>query len=135
MKEILELLEERPTDEDTLDEIDARVWCLKMGYEYSRLNKANATWRRFVYYKLGPYKDDRERLTNTVTLPRSYTRSRDALLTLRVNGWILQIIGQQDGTWKVSAMSKRGFISGEGFASEQLAELHTALTIMAAEEF
>lgn len=131
---LIELVDSNPSDEAVLNEIDARVWCYKMGFDFVKLNSNKTGLRKFTCNK---YEQDgfKQRLVNSLPTHRSYTRSRDALLQLRKPGWFLNIIGQQDGTWKVDAISKRGAINGEAFATEQMAELRTAINILVVEGF
>ena len=78
-KKILNMIENvDPSDTDTLDEIDARVWC----------------WIRGIALDLAPrdsgYKSPRiSYMDNAGKLLRTdlYTRSRDALKAIRPDGW------------------------------------------------
>lgn len=79
MKEILNLIENvDPNDTDTLDEIDARVWCLVEGHEYLSLKS-----RRAIQYH---HKDGYETATAPGVTPH-YCTSRDALKSIRPVGW------------------------------------------------
>lgn len=131
MVNLIELIEQAPTDEVGLNEIDARVWCLKNGYEYARAVKSSESGARFSYFAYEMC-GKRVRATNSIPPARSYSRNRDALRMLRTKGWTLQIIGLHDGRWRVDAISKHGCIDGKLFDSETLAELWTAVNIMEA---
>lgn len=66
---ILKLIEEvDPKDSDKLDEIDARVWAIAHGISYEEENRLRE------YGKLAGQ-------------PPKYTRSRDALKSIRPEGW------------------------------------------------
>jgi len=75
VKEILELIENvDPEDSDTLDEIDARVWCYLERVNFLRITES----LKHIEYK---YRDS-EKVWDC-ELKELYTRSRDALKRIR----------------------------------------------------
>lgn len=84
---ILKMIEEAaPDDTDTLDEIDARVWCFLNNIPWSRIGRS---------YDDAPYAEEwfyfdklKSPFNRTKGLSTKYTRSRDALKSIRPEGWV-----------------------------------------------
>lgn len=139
-KEILELIESvDPSDTDTLDEIDARVWCFVRSYEFKRmLNKAHKTMDApFSFWKCRQISLAQKR---GVSNPIKYTRSRDALKSIRPSGW-LPFSGNRhhiDGrkpyfyglvrdSIKAGVVPMNAQFTSSDLPTEELAELHAII--------
>ena len=103
-QKILEMIESaKPEDTATLDEIDARVWCYKNG-------------DRFSFISL-----------QVLGLPK-YTRSRDALKSIRPEGFTdeLSIYIVKRGI-VVESWFKKQITTPKFLPTEELAELHAII--------
>jgi len=145
-KKILEMIEAvDPSDTDTLDEIDARVWCLlrninpdasskklgNIGEKITHVDCKAWEFQRVRYAAWDDHPSDDE-------MPE-YTRSRDALKSIRPEGWQYNMAhdGGEDA-WKC-ALTKWGarctplcWINSQWNISkliktEELAELHAII--------
>jgi len=139
---ILELIENVDVNDanvaDILDEIDARVWCLLNDKEPQFLN---GFWGFVGYSTYGG---------NCHTGADKYTRSRDALKSIRPEGWDISIYADhfygEPPIWNctIGLHSKEGDVvtkeftsssqaTGEGMLTEELAELHAIVQAIAYE--
>ena len=109
-----------PSNAAKLDEIDARVWCFLKGYKFAAAKHD----RVFV---LDENQCEIEKLNGLCTL--KYTRSRDALKTIRPEGWTYTAVQNRKETegndgWRVAL----GTACGTPFLpTEELAELHASI--------
>jgi len=128
MKQILELIENvDPSDTDTLDEIDARLHCLVNGREFFEVHDGS----RYFYFKpAGETKtfDD----NRAISLAPKYTRSRDALKSIRPEGWRFFVHNMDDYRRKLvyACLSHNSNTSIDGYQlpTEELAELHAIIS-------
>jgi hypothetical protein len=108
-------------DTDTLDEIDARVWCYDNNepFDDKRIDRAG---HHLMY------------AVNTVdsyfaVIPRP-TRSRDALKSIRPEGWTIKLYNYYDDTpinhHCAMQKSTKHFVANN-LPSEELAELHAII--------
>lgn len=121
-KDILKLIEEvDPSDTAKLDEIDARVWCLIHGQKYGGKNPAGDECFVNGYDGLTPTKARKA---------RKYTRSRDALKSIRPEGWDFRI-----SVWPNELGKGRSYVWADkgkkqfrySLPTEELVELHAIL--------
>ena len=131
---ILKMIEEvDPADSETLDEIDARVWCWKDGRFFEFIEQTPDLGKIFHYKH-----DEKHRggsFGNLSGLPK-YTRSRDALKSIRPESYEFVSIVTQEGAcceiWFDNRTNVRGPKEGEELESpllptEELAELHAII--------
>lgn len=130
---ILKMIEEvSPDDTKTLDEIDGRVWC------YLTNNKFYQMSGRTVRYNPVPVLND---IASTgLILSESYTRSRDALKSIRPEGWVISYLGRPTSVhewgFTCSMYPENNFKSevfGAKLQTEELAELHAIIKAIAYE--
>ena len=84
-QDILKMIEEvDPSDTAKLDEIDARVWCLLHEARFKKMLSTPEHYKHgyFSYYQGSVWG------SKMVYPPMQYTRSRDALKSIRPEGWI-----------------------------------------------
>lgn len=131
-EKILDMIENvDPNDSDALDDIDARVWCFINNEKF-----------------IGWVNDERayfntDKLINRSTREKpKYTRSRDALKSIRPDGWypILYAISNGGGCvlgFQASLFSLRAKVDSPDsytkslFQTEELAELHAIIQAIA----
>ena len=121
--EILKMIETvDPSDEEVLDEIDARVWCFLNNKKYK---SHESGYVKFMVINGNTYFDVKE-----------YTRSRDALKAIRPEGWKFEIYCWGNGN-RISFFRKKedryiNFYT-ETLPTEELAELHAIIQAIAYE--
>lgn len=130
---ILKMIEDvSPDDADTLDEIDARVWCWRgvQGFDENRF-RFDLTFDRMRNDKGDGYYYCNGR--NNRKLAPKYTRSRDALKSIRPEGWSYSVFHENlspDNCIRVTRLEKDG-VTFENcvatIATEELAELHAII--------
>ena len=118
---ILELIETvNPDDSDALDEIDARAWCWvknKNIDEHFELDAFNGVW---VISKEIKIQDNFQ-----------YTRSRDALKSIRPEGWAIS--GNYQYKWGLHTIflykwgMENASFESKMLPTEELAELHAII--------
>lgn len=132
-KQLLKMIEGvDQSDTETMDEIDARVWCYihKQSY-YSHVNKADG-FRNRVWFGSG------EPRNYQYGIPE-YTRSRDALKAIRPDGW--GICHSPQGKFNTHIIvycyqiGQKGYNTKGGLVlpTEELAELHAIIQTIAYE--
>ena len=116
-----------PSDTDTMDELDARVWCFINNEVYMENVTENDYGKKLTSHVRvkGEYKK------NKICRYSRYTRSRDALKSIRPDGW-----------WFICAMHEEGctcecavfyeddeirIIESPELPTEELAELHAII--------
>jgi len=113
-KHILKMIEAVDKDDvDTLDEIDARFWCLVNGYEFSKCVEG------IIYKYVYEIEPDDFDFSET-----EYTRSRDALKGARLDGWYYDTNTDKDGTICYGDKGEWGTleIRSPDLSTEELAE-------------
>ncbi len=134
---MLKMIEEvDPSDTAKLDEIDARVWCYLNNYEFLNWivdNYYNSKSKKVIFEKDGKVKFhgfSKNKIGRHKVFNTQLTRSRDALKSIRPEGWTFQAWHPFPSptaycqAWKV--------ISGgpeiKGYSkTEELAELHAII--------
>ena len=124
-QKILDMIEAYHPDAEVskeyLDEIDARVWCYLNGYIF-----AKQVYDK-VYSICQKTQCETEVLNGVCTL--RYTRSRDALKSIRPEGWDIHIgVGwaNKGCTTNYTKIDAPLFTSGD-LPTEELAELHAII--------
>jgi len=118
-----------PADIDKLDEIDARVSCLVADVEYERHNRGEMTNILIAFFKV----DDPTNNFSCLGTILTYTRSRDALKTIRPEGWQAQITSEyrdESGsytTYNIWEAGKEHQIDTPTLSNEYLSELHAII--------
>lgn len=131
VKKILEMIESvDPNDTETLDEIDARVvvW-LEPALEYIGVRREpdSDMFGEPVEHHAYKQKDGREFLIYPDE-QKQYTRSRDALKSIRPEGWQIVISNYATGFWTVVLSNDGLNISAPSYLkTEELAELHAII--------
>lgn len=122
MNEILKLIETvDPEDSETLDEIDARVWCWIEGLEYE--TKMHTRDGLHIYPKTG------STLKGWLYNDEKYTRSRDTLKSIRPEGCpVVKVrkVYQNCGCEIYNHGWDKSFVSAP-LPTEELAELHAII--------
>lgn len=115
-----------PEDTSKLDEIDARVWCYKEGLDYAGAVNGKHYFLLGEKYRVGE-EDDHP------SAPE-YTRSRDALKSIRPEGWVFEI-KQYPEDWRACLSKGRLMkrVCASGYKTEHLAELHVIIQAIAYE--
>lgn len=128
---ILDMIETvNPNNTNALDEIDARVWCWLNNWTFS-----------FIGSRKEPYgfiaKQDHDGPVCEDVPKAQYTRSRDALKSIRPEGWHYECNKICNGTYwaamhEETSEGVSGDEEGESFQawylkSEELAELHAII--------
>ncbi len=98
-QKILEMIEAvDPNDTATMDEIDARVWCYRRGYKFLELKDHkrsegyyNGAILPTVFYKGVWHKKPTDFSEEPLTIIGRPTRRRDALKSIRPEGYKVQI--------------------------------------------
>lgn len=133
-KQLLEMIENvDPEDTDKLDEIDARVWCWLADKEYAGQDElGNRIYKEredcFPMVGCGSFANGDLKL---------FTRSRDALKSIRLDGWVFRIgtdpnLEHMAGFWNTKV--KDGWSTDEyPLPTEELAELHAIIQAIAYE--
>jgi len=130
--EILKLIETvDPADAAKMDRLDAQVFCYVYGHRYEALPTNYKDTHNFTYYPahdldaIAPY-------TGTIGIEAGpYSRSRDALKSIRPEGWIFTISNfDSEHTWFQSDGHKDvyGEILTPPVKTEELAELHAIIS-------
>jgi len=134
-EKILKLIESvKPDDTDTLDEIDARVWCWLNGFKYVGREDDWTIYENPAYAC---------RIHNgeSKTIADFYTRSRDALKAIRPENYIISLVpwtnnGRDVGSYSVTILpypdKDMPILVGEA-PTEELAELHAIIQAIAYE--
>lgn len=116
-----------PADTATLDEIDARVWCLCNEARFKRMLSTPENYKHgyFSYYQGSLWG------SKAIYPPMYYTRSRDALKSIRPEGWSISI--ENDGTCDCFMTHRSGphhqvsAPTDRLLPTEELAELHAII--------
>lgn len=124
-QEILDLIENvDPNDSNALDEIDARAWCF--------INKqGKPVYKDKKIYNLGEEEVVRGGWTiedakkNVFFIPR-FTRSRDALKSIRPKGWDINVNYWADNNC-TAVYGKKSSLIQTSAVTEELAELHAII--------
>lgn len=120
-QQILSLIENvDPVDTAGMDEIDARVWCYWQGLTYEYNDK-------YGHGGIVPNTNPVHWLDNA---GKEYTRSRDALKSIRPDGWIFYLCNfDLNHTWfQFDAHCPHGEFDGTPpLPTEELAELHAII--------
>lgn len=137
-QEILKLIETvSPDDTAKLDEIDARAWCWLNGVQFLKMGKPfdnrGKIVPRFSFKSKGFSQEGR------VLNKAKYTRSRDALKSIRPEGYVFNLYGD-DGSGKGVRATLTKWHIGHGTIThdqtfnawligktEELAELHAVI--------
>jgi len=101
-----------PDDTGQLDEIDTRV-CAYVGWKQVLLAQEVLGWEH-------PSIGNSARLGK---IPELYTRSRDALKSIRVDGWFYDISSDKDGVDCYADRGGANLFEALEFKTEELAEL------------
>lgn len=124
-QKILEMIENvDPNDTNTLDEIDARVWCYNKGYAFDGIEKKGSYMKIFYQDNEGS-QVVRGFMHNPAP---EYTRSRDALKGIRPDGWVYFV--SCDGLSNcAAAIIKEIKLTRKSpeLPTEELAELHVII--------
>lgn len=137
-KQILTMIEQvDPNNPQQLDEIDARVWCFinektylrhtsSEGYDcYGKKNQTGIFIEEHT-------ETDLSRRYVPYSHCEQYTRSRDAIKSIRPDGWYIQITTQQDGAYCVIWENiKSAYLTTPILPTEELAELHAIIQAIA----
>jgi hypothetical protein len=119
MNELLNLIENvDPSDKGAMDEIDARVWCWLNGYKFAAAKHD----RIFV---IDEYQCEIEKLNGLCTL--KYTRSRDALKSIRPDGWWPIKLFKDGHVFRFELTDGSRIASSAWLETEELAELHAII--------
>lgn len=136
--EILELIENvDPEDSAALGEIDARVWCWLEGYKYigeyeiERGPNIAGNFRKEPCFKYSGKEGEehtQEYFHFYCEMPHAYTSSRDALKSIRPQGWyfIIKHCYLEKDYWAQCTNTDQIF-TADGFPTEELAELHAII--------
>lgn len=111
-RNILKMIEGvSPDDTATLDEIDARFWCFLNGSVFKAFE---GNWIRFC-----------DGFKTNIT-PLRYTRSRDALKSIRPDGCLIKISIAGESTATLT-LGKSFICKAKNMPTEELAELHAII--------
>lgn len=126
-QKILEMIEAAdPADTAMMDEIDARAWCWLKGIEYFGYG--------FQTGDLG--EPEMYLLDHNHKYPMRVTTSRDALKSIRPEGWIICYMNQDwyvDGSYTYTRIGMKKLMSrgigvqSKALETEELAELHAII--------
>ena len=125
-KELLTLIENvDPNDSDALDEIDARVMCF-----VDNINFDTPEWDKRDEYCT--YVDNWTFEDPINVIFEKYTRSRDALKSIRPEGWKIHTLQEDNYFDCILFGDKHDHISTEGLGlpTEELAELHVIIQVI-----
>lgn len=132
-QKILEMIKGAdPTDTEKLAEIDARVWAfLNLKGDFRIYFGDGGS----IHYRHNSWPEDARTLLHHSFQHDQYTRSRDALKTIRPEGWWFECCKICDGTYMAELHDDRGCIDDdEGITvkawylkNEELAELHAII--------
>jgi len=127
IKDILKMIEKvDPADSAGLDEIDARVWCLLHDARFKKMLSTPEHYKHgyFSYYQGSVWG------SKMIYPPIQYTRSRDALKSIRPKGWEWYMAQYNDGVRFGCAQDCIGTnqIESVSLPTEELAELHAILS-------
>lgn len=132
-EEILRLIETvDPSDAAKLDEIDARVWCYLHDVNFLSIGKTDWGSTRFQFSCKCHDEKQEELLLSSYYV----TRSRDALKTIRPEGWFFFITNfDREHSWFQADGHKETWdeISTPVCKTEELAELHAIIQAIAHE--
>lgn len=127
---ILKLIESVDLDDtDTLDEIDARVWCWMNDEAFIRGLDSKKSVRFLIESKFYKLRDGQKEKSKKTTCAQ-YTRSRDALKSIRPEGWGFTEIHSFESGWQVLMENDEVYVGSENkqyFKTEELAELHAII--------
>lgn len=136
-KQILKMIEAvDPSDTETMDEINARVWCWLNGFVFMQFQGIS----RFYYNALNEEeKTAFKQITHNIDDTPKYTRSRDALKCIRPDGW--GICHSPQGKFNTHIIvycyqiGQKGYNTKGGLVlpTEELAELHAIIQAIAYE--
>lgn len=125
-KKILEMIENLSLDDEVaLNEIDARVWVfLELSNEFE-ITFSGAT----VYYRHKSWPSGARTIMHHPFQHPQYTRSRDALKSVRPDGWAFAIWSNVSCAKWVCGISKDSdnLMTSVSLPSEELAELHAII--------
>lgn len=130
MNHILTMIENvSPDDTAALDEIDARVWCWLKGITEEG-NFTVSHNKGTVYYRHNDWPKDARTILHHTFMHPQYTRSRDALKSIRPEGWWFDINYDE---YNANAYTVRGkliefeVVYSAPLPTEELAELHAII--------
>jgi hypothetical protein len=126
-KKILQLIEAvDPNDTDTLDEIDARVCAYVFNAELSRGRTVTTSLNTNDHTEVkGKWFVSKDGVRNEI---RHYTRSRDALKSIRPEGWFFTKTLYENGVCLLSTRYGDGEYRKIQLPTEELAELHAIIS-------
>ena len=122
MNELLKFIESvDPLDLDALNEIDSRVWCFLHG---GHIEKARGSGRRIIVTKNAA---GNESVIDSWDI-NQYTRSRDALKSIRPEGWYISVTAYLEGGYCATLVNTKGFKTDYlCLPTEEIAELRAII--------
>lgn len=125
-KKILELIESvRPDDVETLDEIDARVWCYLNSYlflSFEMVTVGDRGENKELSFDFETQRGDEESYLKRYI--KSPTRSRDALKAIRPDG-VVPVVSYYPEGFEGYCVGSKGH--SPRLPTEELAELHAVI--------
>jgi len=124
-KELLELIENvDPSDTAKLDEIDARCLALFFGYKFESFGQSKIN-PNMKCLKVSGNRIDEGSVCQQHLIPQ-YTRSRDALKSIRPEGWNFTIQALQKACG-CTAQKDKNLKWSNSLPTEELTELHAII--------
>ncbi|MCG8345376.1 MAG: hypothetical protein MI685_09510 [Chlorobiales bacterium] len=130
-RKILEMIEDvDPDDEKTVDEINARVWAF---FNLSKGNPRVSFNGGSIHYRYDHWDEDASTALVHKFEYSDYARSRDALKSIRPEGWELGLVPWTDNgrdlhsyTATLTHLEREPFFTAPA-KTEELAELHAII--------